>query len=122
MIARMATGSNHIARTVAHRVRGEFEDSYELEQYVCSVVITAPRAGIWRNAEIFADVDSLSTFRIKHFYFGTGDTVPAPAGLSSMLGWVVLATTDREAMEADYRRIRNLERQIQVDPTREGCV
>jgi hypothetical protein len=115
MIAKLATGSNHIMRTVAHRVRGEFDDSYELVRYVCSVVISAPRQGIWRNAEIFADVDSLPTFHVKHFYFGTGDEVPAPAGLSSMLGWVVLASTDHEAMEADYRRIKNLERRVEVD-------
>jgi hypothetical protein len=35
-----------------------------------------------------------------------------------MLGWVVLATTDRDKMEADYRRIKNLERQLRVDPVR----
>jgi biotin carboxylase len=116
MIAKMATGSNHIIRTIAHRVRGEFEDGYQLKQYVCSVVITAPHAGVWRNADVFDAVDDLDTFDCKHFYFGTGDTVPAPAGLSSMLGWVVLATTDREAMNADYRRIKQLERQIVVEP------
>jgi biotin carboxylase len=116
MIAKMATGSNHIMRTIAHRVRGEFEDGYQLQQYVCSVVITAPHAGIWRNAELFDAVDELDTFDCKHFYFGSGDTVPAPAGLSSMLGWVVLATTDRDAMDADYRRIKHLERQIEVAP------
>jgi len=116
MIARMATGSNHIMRTVAHRVRGEFEEGYRLEQYVCSVVINAPRAGIWRNAEIFDAVDDLATFDCKHFFFGAGDTVPEPATLYTMLGWVVLAATDREAMDADYRRIKHLERQIRVDP------
>jgi biotin carboxylase len=115
MIAKMATGSNHIMRTVAHRVHGEFDDSYRLIQYVCSVVLTAPHAGTWRNAEIFDPVDELETYNMKHFYFGTGDQVPAPAGLSSMLGWVVLASTDHDAMQADYRRIKNLEREIEVD-------
>jgi hypothetical protein len=33
-----------------------------------------------------------------------------------MLGWVVLATPDKAAMDADYHRIKELERQIQVDP------
>jgi len=115
MISKLATGDNHILRTVAHRVRGEFRESYELIQYVCSVVITAPHAGIWRNQEIFADVDSLDTFWMKHFYYSSGDEVPAPAGLSSMLGWVVLATEDKAAMDADYRRIKDLERRILVD-------
>jgi hypothetical protein len=38
-----------------------------------------------------------------------------------MLGWVVLATTDRDAMNADYRRIKHLERQIVVDPVPESA-
>jgi biotin carboxylase len=116
MIAKLATGSNHIERTVAHRARGEFDPSYQLVQHVCSVVITGPHAGIWRNAELFAGVDALGTFSTKHFYFGTGEVVPAPAGLSSMLGWVVLVSKDKDPMDADYRRIKNLERQIRVDP------
>lgn len=116
MISKLATGDNHILRTVAHRVRGEFKESYELVQHVCSVVITAPYAGTWRNQEIFAGVESLATFWMKHFYYGTGDVVPAPAGLSSMLGWVVLATPDRAAMDADYHRIKEIERRIRVDP------
>ncbi|HEY8472063.1 MAG TPA: ATP-grasp domain-containing protein [Natronosporangium sp.] len=116
MISKLATGDNHILRTVAHRVRGEFKESYQLVQHVCSVVITAPHAGRWRNQEIFADVSSLPTYWAEHFYFHTGDQVPAPAGLSSMLGWVVLASKDRDAMMADYRRIKDLERQIDVEP------
>jgi carbamoylphosphate synthase large subunit len=116
MITKLATGTNHILRTVAHRVRGEFQPGYRLIQYVCSVVVTAPQAGIWRNADLFAGVDSLATFHVKHFYYGTGELVPAPAGLSSMLGWVVLVSSDKEAMEADYRRIKDLERRVEVDP------
>ena len=116
MITKLATGTNHIERTVAHRVRGEFSPGYELVRYVCSVVITAPWAGTWRNGDLFDGVDALSTFHVKHFYYGTGDAVPAPAGLSSMLGWVVLVSQDKAAMDADYRRIRELERQLRVDP------
>jgi hypothetical protein len=116
MISKLATGSNHILRTVDHRVRGVFEPSYHLERHVCSVVITAPCAGVWRNQEIFANVESLDTFWMKHFYFGTGDVVPAPAGLSSMLGWVVLASPDAAAVAADYRRIKELERRIEIGP------
>lgn len=116
MITKLATGTNHILRTVAHRVRGEFCDSYELIQHVCSVVISAPLAGIWRNAEIFADVDSLATFHAKYFAGGTGDWVPASEDIYTYLGWVVLASVDEQAMAADYRRIKDIERQIKIDP------
>ena len=120
MIAKLATGSNQVLRTVAHRARGEFQSSYQLLQHVCSVVISAPRAGIWRNADIFADVDSLATFWTKHFYHGAGDLVPAAASMTSFLGWVVLASPDQAAIEADYQRIKDLERQIQIDPVATG--
>jgi biotin carboxylase len=118
MITKLATGTNQIERTVAHRVHGHFTASYELVRHVCSVVLSAPRAGVWRNAELFDEVDALPTFHVKHFYYGTGDAVPAPAGLSTMLGWVVLAAdatpAGHEAMQADYHRIRALERAVRV--------
>jgi len=114
MITKLATGSNQIERTVAHRVRGEFHPGYRLERHVCSVVLSAPHAGTWLNAEVFAGVPELPTFHVQHFYYGTGDAVPAPAGLSSMLGWVVLASADPAAMQADYSRIRALERAVSV--------
>jgi biotin carboxylase len=116
MITKLATGDNHILRTVAHRVRGEFHKSYQLIQHVCSVVISAPCTGIWRNAEIFADVGSLPTYHAEHFVGGTGDLVKETTDLVSYLGWVVLVSSDQEAVAADYRRIKELERQIQVDP------
>ena len=115
LISKLATGDNHLLRTVAHRVRGEFQVDYELVQHVCSVVINSPYAGVWRNAEIFDDVESLATFWAKHFYFDAGDVVPAPASLATMLGWVVLADEDEAAVMADYRRLKDLERQIAVD-------
>lgn len=116
MITKLATGTNHIERTVAHRVRGEFSAGYELVQHVCSVVISAPRAGIWRNAEIFDGVDQLGTYYAKYFAGGTGDWVPASNDIYTYLGWVVLASPDEQAMAADYRRIKELESQIKIDP------
>jgi hypothetical protein len=116
MITKLATGTNHILRTVAHRVRGEFDDSYELIQHVCSVVISAPQTGIWRNAEIFADVGSLLTFYARWFGGGTGDLVRQTDDIYTYLGWVVLASADGAAVDADYRRIKDLERQIIIDP------
>jgi len=116
MITKLATGTNQIQRSVAHRVHGDFQESYELVQFVCSVVISAPRSGIWRNAEVLADVDSLKTFWAKYFVGGTGDLVAATEDIYTYLGWVVLASTDEQAVAADYRRIKELEQQIRIDP------
>ena len=114
LITALATGDNHILRTVAHRARGEFRPSYTLEQFVRGVFISAPTAGVWRNAEIFDDVDLLPTFYAKNFPRGTGDLVPATQDLGSFLAWVILAGPDESAIEADYRRIREREAQIHI--------
>jgi biotin carboxylase len=116
MITKLATGSNHILRTVDHRVRGEFHATYELVQHVCSVVISSPRTGIWRNAEIFDGVEELKTFWAKWFGGATGDRVQATTDIYTYLGWVVLAGEDAAAVDADYRHIKALEQQIVVEP------
>lgn len=116
-IIRLATGSNQILRTVAHRVHGVFEDGYHWRQHASRVVISAPYAGIWRNASVFDRVGDLPTFQAQHFGYRTGDLVPAPGSMATALGWVVLAGPDGDAVAADYRVIKDLEDRIRVDPT-----
>lgn len=116
VITKMATGDNHILRTVAHRARGEYKSSYELLQHLCGVFVSAPHAGIWRNAEIFDELEQLPTYVDKNFPRGTGDWVQSTDDLSSFLAWVTLAGPDPEAIEADYRRVKELEAQIVIDP------
>jgi hypothetical protein len=115
VITKIATGSNHILRTVAHRVHGEFRPSYELLQRLCGVFISAPHAGIWRNAEIFDELEQLPTYVDKNFPKGTGDWVQSTDDLSSFLAWVTLVAPEQEAIELDYRRVKELEKQIVID-------
>ena len=42
----VATGDNHIRRTVAHRVRGEFTPGYELRQHLSAVFLSSPATGV----------------------------------------------------------------------------
>ena len=116
LISRLATGSNHILRTVRHRVYGEFHPSYELLQHLCAVFVSAPRAGIWRNAEIFDEVEQLPTYVNRTFPKGTGDWVQCTDDLSSFLAWLTLAAPTQEAIDADYRRIKELESRIVIEP------
>ena len=115
VISEMATGDNHILRTVAHRARGEFKAGYELRQFVRGVFISAPHAGIWRNAEVFDGVEELPTFVDKHFPRGTGEFVESTDDLSSFLAWVILAGQDEQAIDADYRNIKQREALIDIE-------
>ncbi|GAA3452839.1 ATP-grasp domain-containing protein [Dactylosporangium matsuzakiense] len=116
MITRMSTGDSQIARTVAHRLRGEFKDSYDLRQHLSAVFISAPATGVWRNGDIFEGVDALPTFVDKHFPFGTGDRVVATEDLVTYLAWVILAGPDPEQIEADYQHIKAIESRIDIEP------
>ena len=114
MITELATGTNQLIRTVEHRVHGRFTEVTPLRQYVCSVVLMAPRPGTWRNPSVFDSVDELATFHMKHFYYGEGDVVPEATSLHSMVGWVVLTSDDHEAMMADYRLVKALEPRMDI--------
>ncbi len=116
LICRLATGDNQIARTVDHRAHGELRSGYRLQQLVRGVFISSPRAGVWRNAEIFDGVESLPTYYAKNFPYGTGDEVAVTEDLFSFLAWVILAGDDEDAIEADYRGIRGRERRIVIEP------
>lgn len=115
-ITERATGDNHILRTVRHRAHGEFRPSYELRRHLSAVFISSPATGTWVNGEIFDEVDALPTFWRKHFPFGTGDVVRATEDLLSHLAWVILAGDDAAAVEADVRRITEIERRIEIAP------
>jgi hypothetical protein len=69
---------------------------------------------------IFGEVESLPTFWKKWFGGGTGDHVRQTDDIYTFLGWVVLASPDEQAMRADYQAIKDLERQIIIDPRPSG--
>ncbi len=114
LISKLATGDNHILRTIAHRVHGRFVPGYQLAQHVRGVFISAPAAGIWHNAEVFDHVDELPTFYAKHFPQAAGDWVPETVDLSNIVGWVILTGPDEAEIDADYRRIKAMERAILI--------
>ncbi len=118
-VSALATGSNHISRTVAHQVRGEVLPDYRLAQHVCAAFLSAPTTGVWTNAEVFAGVPALETLYDSHFVYGTGDVVPETVDLLTYLGWVILAAADPDAIEADYRRLKEMEARIRIEPDRE---
>lgn len=115
MISRLATGSSQIDRTVAHRLRGEFTEGYELIQHVRGVFVSAHAAGVWRNGEVFDGVEKLPTFWAKNFPHATGAAVPLTENILTFLGWVILAGTDEAQVEADYREVKAREARVVID-------
>jgi biotin carboxylase len=116
LISDLATGDNHIKRTVRHWVHGGFAGSYRLERYVCGKFISAPNAGTFRNEEVFDGIDDLPTFWAKNFPFHNGDRVAATEDIYTYLAWVILSSTDPGAIEADYRWVREREALVRIDP------
>jgi hypothetical protein len=113
--ARLATGDCQIDRAVRHLLDGEFTPSYELHRHVTIACLSAPRAGILRNAEVLDQVGLLPTAQRVHLPYRSGAEVPQTADLFTVLGWVVLASPDPTEVDADVTRIRELERQLVID-------
>lgn len=114
LISEIATGDNHIRRTVAHRERGEFKAGYELVTHLRGVFISAPRAGVWRNGEILDGLDGLATYYARNVPYATGDRVPATRDITTFLAWVILSSADRAAVDADYRQVKAWEAQLDI--------
>ncbi|HEU5158460.1 MAG TPA: ATP-grasp domain-containing protein [Streptosporangiaceae bacterium] len=111
----LATGENQIDRTVAHYVDGKFSPGFELLREVRTVWLAADKDGILRNIEIFDQVRELPTFYAMSLP-ENGKHVPLTTGMSTSLGWIIQGASDWDAIEADFRVIKDLERQLVVEP------
>jgi hypothetical protein len=114
MISAMATGDNHLKRTVAHRVHGRFAPGYRLRQHLRAVFLMLRRGGVWINGDLFDAIEDLPTFALKHLPYRGGDVVPYTRSIGTTLGWVILAGPDNEQIEADYRVLKELESRIEI--------
>ncbi|MBV9447807.1 MAG: ATP-grasp domain-containing protein [Streptosporangiaceae bacterium] len=111
----LATGENHIDRTVKHRVDGEFTDGYQLLRQVRTAWLAADRGGIVRNADILGEIFGLPSVHSASVP-DIGATVPMTTGVATSIGWVIFGAPAWDAIEADYRRVRELEGQLVVEP------
>ncbi|GAA2038453.1 ATP-grasp domain-containing protein [Catenulispora yoronensis] len=114
-VCRRATGDCQIDRVVRHLLDGEFRPGFGWIQHVRAAFLAGPVTGVWRNGEIFDQVDGLPTVYRKVIKFATGDRVPQTTGLADALGWVEMADADEAAIDADYLKIKELEASMIVD-------
>jgi hypothetical protein len=115
LISELATGDNHIHRTVAHRVHGTFRGSYSLRRHVCGIFLSSPAPGRLADAGALDQLDALPTFHAKRLLRDVGGPVPETVDLTSVLGWVILSGDDPAAIDADYRQVKELENRVRIE-------
>ncbi len=116
-VRRLATEDCHIDRSARHYVNGQFREGYELRQHVRAAFVSAPRAGRWVNRDEFDAVKKLETYHATEIPHRSGDQVAATVDIFTALGFVVLTATDHARIDADYLRLKELERAIVIDQT-----
>ncbi len=111
----LATGDNQIDRTVRHYVDGEYTPWFELEREVRTVWLAAESDGALRNMDTFQEVRKMPTYYAMSLP-ENGKVVPQTTGMSTSLGWIIQGAADWDTIEADYRRIRELESGLVIEP------
>jgi ATP-grasp domain len=116
LISKLATGDNHIHRTVAHRVHGQTRTGYDLVQQVRGIFVISPREGYFRNREVFAGIESLESFHWMKLLYDEDAVVPETVDLFSCLAWVILLHTNPTTLDTDYQQVLDMESAIEIDP------
>lgn len=105
----LATGDNQIERTVRHALDGVFEPGFRLAQPTRTAWLCAENAGAVRETKILAEISTLPTVHATSIPTD-GQVVPQTRDIATSLGWIIQSATSWEAIDADYGRIRELER------------
>lgn len=87
--------------------------------------MVSPARTVWLSAHSggrIADTQALETVRDLPTFARAdlpqpGTVVASTVDVGSRLGWVILASDDQAAIEADYARIRELEAQLVFTPS-----
>jgi hypothetical protein len=115
-VSDLATGDNHIKRTVAHRMRGEFRQGFDLLHTLRGIFVCAERTGVLRNVEVLSKAEALPSFHWIRVLRENDTVVPETVDLFTCLAWVILIHNDPEVINADYRQVLELEKEVQIDP------
>jgi len=120
LVTEIATGTSQVTRIVdVCAGRGpSLPAGFVLRQPVMAVFLIAHSSGVVRNAEIFERARSLPSYHSPMFLVRTGARVEATTDIvSSMtMGYIILAHDELEQVYADREAIRELERQLVIEP------
>lgn len=111
--ARAATGSSQLERVVEAYTDGAIREGYHLRQTVVPVFLIAKHGGVLSNVEVLDELASLPTHLATRMWRGNGERVPRTVDFDTTLGIVALAG-NRNAVFADYRRVREAEARLVI--------
>jgi biotin carboxylase len=106
----LATGDNQIERTVRHALDGTFEPWFRLDREVRTAWLCSDHAGPVRNMHVLAAIADLTTVSALSIP-PDGKSMPVTNDVTTSLGWVIQGADSWAEIEADYRQIRELERE-----------
>ncbi|HEY0639350.1 MAG TPA: ATP-grasp domain-containing protein [Pseudonocardiaceae bacterium] len=120
LVTEIATGTSQNTRIVdvcAGRGAG-LPDGFTLLKPVMAVFLIAHSSGVVRNAEILDKARELPSYHSPMFLVRSGTEVAATTDIvSSMsMGYIILAHEDAEQVYADREAIRELERELVIEP------
>ncbi len=111
----VSTGDCQIGRAVRHYLDGDFTAHYEMITPARTAWLSAHSSGKLANADTLAAIRDLPTFADARLP-ETGIEVTSTVDIDSSIGWVIQASQDPAAIEADYAKIRELEAALEFVP------
>ncbi|NBE50752.1 ATP-grasp domain-containing protein [Streptomyces boluensis] len=114
-LSRLATGRSQLDRLTAY-FGGTYDHApgYGLRRHVMSVFVTAHRSGVLRNPDLLADLGQLPTAARSTVEVPADGRVAETSDVFSVLGRVVLAGADRDQVQRDRARVKEIERGLQI--------
>jgi biotin carboxylase len=119
-VTMIATGESQVTRIVdVCAGRGpQLPAGFTLQRHVMAVFLIAHSTGIVRNAEIFEKARLLPSYHSPVQLVRSGDRVEATTDIwtSMMMGYVILAHDSAEQTYVDREAIRELEKELVIEP------
>jgi biotin carboxylase len=106
----LATGDNQIERTVRHALDGAFEPGYRLLRPVRTAWLCAEHSGPVREMKVLEAINALPTVDVMSIP-PDGKVVPMTNDVTTSLGWIIQSGDSWDAIEVDYGKIRQVERE-----------
>lgn len=113
-----ATGDSQIGRTVRHLTGGEVPSGYQLRRHQLCVFHIAPATGTVHDVSVLDAVRDLPSHHFSVLHLTEGGPIRATRSLVDSLefGFVILSHPDAEQVDRDYRRVRELEGMLTINP------